>query len=390
MSGISLVSWLWRPTGRLHQVGWGDLALAALLSAFAIILVSGLVNQPAGTAQGGVIPALAVLTMTVPVAWERQLPVAAAAVVAAGALLNEFVIGPMIRCGPGLPAVFVIAFFAGTRLTGRKLVIATALCAAAVTTQSFYDPQLGASFLLGGLPAVAAACLAGQLARSRSLAAADLRERNAELREQREQTARLAVAADRTRVAADLDVFLRERITVMATIAASGRELVTVDPAAACDAFAAVESNGRATLAHMREVVGSLREEGLTGPQPVLAQLGGLLESATTADARLRVEGSPRALPAGVELSAYRIVEHLLTVLQDTPEARIEVLVRFGPDALELDVVGPASPHSDPGTALTVARERVALLGGSLRIETGSGRYAALVKLPLTATYAYS
>lgn len=63
--------------------------------------------------------------------------------------------------------------------------------------------------------------------------------------------------------------------------------------------------------------------------------------------------------------------------------------MRFGPHALELDVAGPASPHSGPGTALAVARERVALLGGSLRIETGSGRYAALVRLPLTATHAY-
>jgi glucose-6-phosphate-specific signal transduction histidine kinase len=161
-----------------------------------------------------------------------------------------------------------------------------------------------------------------------------------------------------------------------------------VNQVAVCDAFAEVENSGRATLAQMRDVVGGLREDELTAPQPVLAQLGGLLESATTADARLRVEGSPRALPAGVELSAYRIVEHLLTVLADAPQARVEVLVRFGAGALELDVAGPASPHSD-ALALAVARERVALLGGSLRIEAGSGRFAALVRLPVTATYAH-
>ena len=48
-----------------------------------------------------------------------------------------------------------------------------------------------------------------------------------------------------------------------------------------------------------------------------------------------------RALPAGLELSAYRIVEHLLAAVQDAPEARIDVRVRFGPDVLELDVTGP-------------------------------------------------
>ena len=57
------------------------------------------------------------------------------------------------------------------------------------------------------------------------------------------------------------------------------------------------------------------------------------------AGARLTVEGSPRALPAGVELSAYRVVEHLLDAVQDAPD--VEVGVRFADDALELRVTGP-------------------------------------------------
>jgi signal transduction histidine kinase len=382
---ISLVSWLWRPAWRLREIGWGDIALATLLSLWAIGLTCGVVKH---ASHGGIAAAILVLAMTVPVAWERRAPLAAAAAVAIGAGLNELLIGPMVRCGPGLPAVFVIAFFAATRLDRRRLVIAVALCLAAVTVQSFFDPNLGPSFLVAGIPVVLASCLAGKLARSRARAAAALRERNAELREQREQTAQLAVAADRARVAADLDDFLRDRITAMATAAEAGRELITVDPDAAQGAFAEVENSGRATLAQMREVVGTLRQERLTAPQPVLAQLGTLLESATSADARLQVEGSPRLLPAGLELSAYRIVEHLLAALQDEPAARIDVLVRFCPDALELDVAGPVGRHADPMTAFAVARERVALLGGTLRIDTLPGRWAALVRLPLTADYA--
>jgi signal transduction histidine kinase len=386
VTGIGLVSWLWRPVGRSREIGWGDVALAAFLSLYAVVVVSGL--SGIANPHNGAAAAVAVLAMTVPVAWERRAPAAAGAAVAVGAVANELVIGPMIRCGPGLPAVFVIAFFAGTRLDGRKLAVAEGFCAGAVITQAVYDPRLGVGFLVAGLPVVAACCLAGRLARSRSLAAAALRERNAELHNQREQTARLAVAADRARIAADLDNSLRDRITAMAAAAAAGRALVTSDPAGARGAFAVVETSGRTMLAQMRDVVGALREEGLTGPQPVLAQLGSLLESATSADARLHVEGSPRALPAGLELSAYRIVEHLLAAVQDSPEARIDVRVRFGPDALELDVTGPASRQSDPVTAFAAARERVALLGGSLRIETGSRRCAALVRLPLTAGYA--
>ena len=381
MSATGLVSWLWRPAGRLRAVGWGDIALAAILSLWAIGLVSGVF---AVRPHSGVAAAVVVLAMTIPVAWERRAPLAAAAAVAVGAALNELLIGPMVRCGPGLPAVFVIAFFAGTRLDRRRLVIAVTLCLEAVTLQSFFDPNLGPSFLVAGIPIVLASCLAGRAARSRARAAVALRERNAQLREQREQTAQLAVAADRARVAADLDGFLRDRITAMATAAEAGRELITADPDAARSAFAEVENSGRATLAQMREVVGTLRQERLTAPQPALAQLGSLLESATGADARPQVEGSLRLLPAGLELSAY-----LLAALQDEPAARIDVLVRFCADALELDVAGPVVKHADPMTAFAVARERVALLGGTLRIDTLPGRWAALVRLPLTADYAH-
>ena len=386
MRAISLVSWLWRPAWGLREIGWGDLGLATLFTLWVVGLTCGVFTH---APHAGIAAAIVALAMTVPVAWERRAPLAAAAAVAIGAGLNELLIGPMVRCGPGLPAVFVIAFFCATRLDGRRLVGAVALCLAAVTLQSLFDPNLGgASFLVAGVPIVLASGLAGNLVRSRARMAAELRERNAELREQREQTARLAVAADRARVAADLDDFLRDRITAMATAAEVGRELIMADPDAAQGAFAAVENNGRATLAQMRDVVGNLRQERLTAPQPVLAQLGSLLDSATSADARLQVEGSPRLLPAGLELSAYRIVEHLLAALQDEPAARIDVLVRFCPDALELDVAGPVGQQADPMTAFAVARERVALLGGTLRIDTLPGRCAALVRLPLTADYA--
>jgi signal transduction histidine kinase len=382
------VSWLWRPTGTLHDIGWGDIVFAAFLSLYAIILVGGV--QPAAVTpnpDGSVLAALAVLAMTAPVAWERRAPLAAAAVVAVGAVVNELLIGPMIRCGPGLPAVLAIAFFAGTRLDTRRLGIAAALCAGAVATQAVYDPHLGPSFMVAGLPAVAAAAAAGRLVRSRDRAAAALRARNAELREQRDQTAGLAVAADRTRVAGDLTDFLRDRIAAMAAATAAGRDLITIDPGGAQQALAAVETSGRQTLSQMREVVGNLRAQE-QGPQPVLAELGTLLETATTADARLKVTGSPRQLPAGLELSAYRIVEHLLEALQDAPAARIDVKVGFGPDALELTVAGPVRPYANPLAAFATARERAALLGGTLHIESAAGRCTALVRLPLASGYA--
>jgi signal transduction histidine kinase len=384
VTGISQVRSPWRLPA---DIGWGDVTLAALLTAFAVFLVSGAPPvSMTGNPHGSPLAAVAVLTMTVPVAWQRRAPLGAAAVIAVGTLGNELLIGPMVRCGPALPAILLIAFFAGTRLRGSRLAAAIALCLAAMTLEAFYDPQLGPGFLTVGLPALAGACAAGWLVHSRSLAAAALRARNAELRAQRERTAELAVAADRARVAADLHDFVHDQITTIADVATAGRDLISTDPAAAQDALARVESSGRATLAQMREVVGNLRTDRLTGPQPVLADLGALLERATTADARLTVTGSPTSLPAGLELSAYRIVEHLLDALEDAPRARIDVRVRFTADALGLDVAGPPNPR--PGTAFATARERVALLGGTLRVETSPDRCNASVWLPLTPGYA--
>src|SRR5260370_22164087 len=211
---MSLGSWLWRPVWGLREVGRGDLMLAGLLSLLAVALTSG--AWKTGHPHGGVVAAVGALAMTLPVAWERRAPVVAAATFAAAAPLNGLIIGPMVRCGCALPGVFAIAFFTGTRCTGRKLAAGAMLCVGAVTAQGFFDPVLGPGFLVAGPPIVVGFCAAGRLAWSRSLTAAELRQRNAELRAQREQTARLAVAADRARVTAAPDGFLGDPSTARA------------------------------------------------------------------------------------------------------------------------------------------------------------------------------
>ncbi len=384
MNRTAGVSWLWRSAWGIRDVGAGDLLLAAGLSVFMLGVIGGWLST-SGVRQGGAFASVAALTMTLPVVIERRNPFVAAVVVAAATAFNELVVGHLIRCGPGLPAVLVIGFFVGTRCTGRQFWLGAACCMAGVVLQAVYDPRLGPSFLLAGVPAMIGFCGAGRLAQSRSTMAVALRARNAELRDQRDQTARLAAAAERARVAGDLDGFLRGQIGQMTAAAVAGRDLLETDPVAAQQVFADVESQGRATLAQMREVAGTLSQQPPTEPQPTLAQLAGLLERTTTADARLQVEGSSRVLPAGLELSGYRIVEQLLAVLGDTPDARINVRVRFRPDALELHVTGPVGAHGDQSAAIAAARERAALHDGTLRLESSPGGLAAFVRLPLPA-----
>jgi signal transduction histidine kinase len=367
-----------------RDVGLGDIAWAVVLSAFAVASVSGLTGSPYRT--GGVAASLAVLLMTAPVVFARRQPVLAAATLAAGAALNWGLIGHMVRCGAALPAAFYVAFTVGSRSARwRDAVLGMALLVVNVACQAYSDPQLGSGVLVYMVPMATGFMIAGRLLHSHSVAVAGLRARTAQLHEQREQNARLAVAADQARISGDLDGFLHARVGQIAAAAVAGKATLASEPGQAQDVFVAIQATGRDTLSHMREVVAGLRDQAPTEPQPVLAQLDRLLGQATRAEARLRVTGDPRLLPPGVELSGYRIVEHLLVTLENDPTAQIDVRVAFAADALELTVAGPVRRSGDVRPALLAAAERAGLYGGTLRTQTVRGRRQTVVRLPLAA-----
>ena len=392
-----------------------DLAAAVILSGYAVALVSGVIHT--SHPHGGAAASVGVLVMILPMAWRRPAPLAAAAVMGAAALLNGLVFGPIVRCGAFLPAVFLVAYAVGLRRDRAASAAGLLLCAAAVVAEGLYDPQIEGTGLVAVLPVLVAFFVSGRLVRSRTQTAAALRESSAELRRQREETARLAVLADRARVTADLEQSLHAQIGGLASTAAAGLGALAGDPAgdqaAARQALASIERDGRAVLGHLREVLSTLQErqpgepqssepqsskpqssklqssEPLPHePQPTLARLSELLARATTADARLTVEGSPRTLPAGLELSGYRIVEHLLVALEDAPEAAVDVRLSFTPDVLELHVSGPPAANVDLRTVLAAARERAGLHGGTVDSRLAGGVCYAMARLPLVSGHA--
>jgi signal transduction histidine kinase len=232
------------------------------------------------------------------------------------------------------------------------------------------------------VPLAAAIWGVGRLVHSRGRMVGELEARTSELREARDERARLEVATDRARLSAELDELLQRRLGELARLADSGSR--ESDSHTAKARLAQIETESRRTLDEMRAVVGVLRhDEGdaPVAPQPTLTHLEAMLLRARGSDTRLKVDGNPRALPAGVELSAYRIVEHLLEALQDAPG--VEVSVRFGSDALELTVAGPLRRRGEE--AIERARERVQLLSGTLETRTGDGRAEAVVSLPILA-----
>ena len=323
------------------------------------------------------------LLIMLPVAWRRAAPLAAAAASLVALLLNIAVFGEFARCGIVIPLVMVLVFSIGAQLPWRQALIGLGLALGSVLAVCLWDGPDGAqpSSFLFVLPFALAVWGAGRLLRSRSKVANQLSERTAELREARDRRAKLEVTADRARVSAELDELLQRRLGELAAMAEAGG--LSADPAAATAALQEIETESRRTLDQMRAVVGILRDDAEADgrePQPTLTHLEALLLRARGGDARLTVEGSPRVLPAGVELSAYRIVEHLLDALEDVP---VDVAVRFGDDALELTVSGPSRRPN--AAAIKRAQERVQLHRGTLRSSTSGGRAQAVASLPMLA-----
>jgi signal transduction histidine kinase len=376
-----LARWLSAPVFGWRDIGRADIAWALLLSVFGVTSVTGLTNT---SDHGGVGAAVGVLFMTAPVVFARRQPVVAAAVLAAGAGLNWALFEHIVRCGVCLPAMFYVAFVVGSRCTkwgptalGMGLLFVNLVC------QALSDPQLGASVLPLMVPVAVGFMVAGRLLQRRNAAIVVLRARTAEARDLREQNARMAVASDQARISAELGEFLQVRVGQMAADASSGLAVLAEQPDQAEEAFVAIQGTGREALSHMRGVVSDLKDQTSTEPQPVLAQLDRLLERVTHAKARLQVTGDPRLLPPGVELSGYRIIEHLLVAMEDDPGSEIDVYVAFAPDTLELTVAGPSMRHGDVRSALAAATERAALLGGTLTSRATGGRLQAVVLLPL-------
>lgn len=217
------------------------------------------------------------------------------------------------------------------------------------------------------------------------------KERRARVAErERDVAAREAIVNERARIARELHDAIAHNVSVM--VVQAGAERRTLDAGPTREVLETVEKTGRSALTEMRRLVGMLRtdEADPLMPQPGLGDLPKLIAQVTDAGlpVELTTEGDPRALPAGLDLSAYRIVQEALTnALKHAGDARAAVHVRYGEESLELEVVddgvGAESRVESGGHGLVGMRERVALYGG--RFDAGrraDGGFVVRVLLP--------
>jgi signal transduction histidine kinase len=221
----------------------------------------------------------------------------------------------------------------------------------------------------------------------------EAKERAARAEHEREERARAAVAEERARIARELHDVVGHSVSVMTVQASGVRRLLRPDQDREREALLVVERTGREALAEMRRMVGVLRrpeEAPALAPQPSLDHVNRLVEQAREAGlpVELRIEGEASQLPAGVDLTAYRLVQEGLTnVVKHAQATRAEVLVDYGDSYLEVTVSddGTGVGNGDRGGhGLVGMRERVSVYGGELDAgpQPGGG-YRLRAKLPL-------
>ncbi|QYC45588.1 Nitrate/nitrite sensor protein NarX [Nonomuraea coxensis DSM 45129] len=207
-----------------------------------------------------------------------------------------------------------------------------------------------------------------------------------------------AVARERARIARELYDLVAHDVSVMVLQAGGVRLLLPRELRQEREALALIEETGRGAVEELHRTLDLLRtapDGGGTTPQPTLDRLAELVTHLRSAglDVALRIEGTPRPLPAGLDLSAYRIAQDALAnVLKHAGPTHALVRITHGDAELRLEITGegPRAGRPEPapppgGDGLTGIRERVALFRGAMDAgprEDGGYRVHAVLPLP--------
>ncbi len=347
---------------------------------------------------------LAVVT-TAPLAVRRRFPVTSGLAIGAGMLLylvwNYASVGPLL-------VVLVAIYSAGAyaNLAGALVVLVAQIAVTAThLIVEFDDLGLSAAttYNLGFsvLGYVGVLAIGRSMHRQRRYASA-LELRADRLEQDRAAEVRAALAEERARIARELHDVVAHHVSVMTVQAAGAQRSLPRNPQLTAEALRSIETTGRSALAEMRRILDIFRGSGLPrnlpewitmrGPQPGVADLEDLIEQVQGAGVRvtLTVDDDVRDVPAGVELTVFRIVQEALTnTLKHAGPSTAEVRLSRTSDALLVAVtddgrgLAAALDGRRPGHGLLGMRERVTLYGGTLAVgPKPGGGYEVRARIP--------
>jgi signal transduction histidine kinase len=338
------------------------------------------VAQLAGAALGAL--------LAVALAWRAERPVLVAAVVLAASVPYHLLVPTLVIPFAGLVALWSLTL---ARPPNVSLVGLAALVG--ISAMNVFTTHTGDAVFSMGL------CLAvWALAESARLRV-----------EAAQSTARRAASDEKARIARELHDVIAHSVSVIVVQAAAADDVFDQRPDQARTALQAIEKTGREALVELRRLLGAVVPgdgdgDGATGasddhgdgrapaaPQPGLDRLDDLADQVRAAglDVDLGIEGEAAPLPAGIDLSAYRIVQEALTnTLRHARARTATVRVRHRAAAVEIEVVddgrGASRSTEGAGYGIVGMRERAAVLGGTLVAgPTAHGGFRVRAVLPL-------
>jgi signal transduction histidine kinase len=378
--------WLVNPRDALLAAGLIAIAETELLSSDVHF------NRAAAVVAAAVIPSALVV--------RRTLPLVALCIVLGTSVVHDIVVGvpaPGLADPPysfALSAAWLIAVYSAPAYGGRVQSVAGAALPAAVAIGFTYaggGPHPISEILAALLLSVAVPWLAG-FARAWHTATVAARLETSRLKADRERAEDEAAQAERARIARELHDIVAHALSVVVVQAAAERRQLDAGHDQTADVFSTIETTSRTALGELRRLLGTLRatDGSPAPPQPQLSDLGDVVAtvSGSGITATLRIEGTARDLPPGIELSAYRVAQEALTnVVKHANASRADLIVRFRPTHLEVEIRdnGRGPDASDAaGFGLVGARERVAFFDGDFdAAPAADGGFRVLARFPL-------
>jgi signal transduction histidine kinase len=333
-----------------------------------------------GATVGTTAVAAATVLSTLPLLFRRRWPVQV--------LVATLI--PAVAIPNGAPIFLPAAVAVYTVASRRPRQVAVISAVAATLAVDLHQLLRGYTLQVNLVAALALAL--GLLQKSRLEYFEELRERAERLERERELLDEQAATEERMHIARELHDVVAHNVSLMVIQAqALGQTTREQGARGSAQTIAELGRDAMSELHRTLELMRAQSAEEERKPQPALDDLGPLLERTHAAgvNVNLSVSGTPRPLPAGVELSAYRIVQEALTnAIKHSGSDRASVELRYGDDGLELEIVdqgaggvGSELPHA--GHGLVGMRERVALFGGTLDVGALNGHgFRVLATLP--------
>ena len=327
--------------------------------------------------------------LSLPLIWRRRYPSQVFALLSAIAFVQWIVHVNVNADVALLIALYTVAANASRlKAAAAAAVLELGAILAAVSDGGFRE-FIGLSAL-----SVAAGVL-GTSVRHRRALLASLEDRASRLELERDQQGLIAAAAERARIAREMHDIVAHNLTVMIALADGAVFAAERTPERATSAMETVSVTGRQALAEMRRLLGVLRDDDHSStlvPQPGVPQIDQLVEQVRAAGlpVTLEVAGDGRALPAGAQLTVFRLVQESLTncLKHAGASAVARVRLRYGADGVDVEVTdngpGSARPAESGGRGLDGMRERAAVYAGT--VEAGpraGGGWAVRARLSL-------